>query len=829
VSVLRSLPFKAQIFIWSISICGIATVILALLRDSSKILTKEFFILLVCAILVTPIRISLLNLFTNNKNKNDVNNSVLELTFIFASIAFLNQGVTSAILIYGFSTFIAGINKKNKWFQILFNTNIVFFLTGISSYVFLLFNSGDNTLHIPNSAIALFVMSTTAFLVNTFGVATIIALCTSQNIYQVWKRDMSGTGISFFVSMSIAATATYVAGTKLIPVLLLSTPVVWMIYHFYKIQEARAKEQEVHAQEIAAKQQELSNVYLKTIKSLALAIDAKDQYTHQHIIRVQRYSVAIAKQMDFDEEQVQLVETSALLHDVGKIGVPEYILLKPGRLTDDEFAKVKQHPEIGAAILEPVDFPREIIDGVKYHHEKWDGTGYPDGLKGEEIPLFGRILAVADVYDALTSNRSYRKAWTHEKAKALIEDSKDKHFDGKIAETFLQVIDGVVLEMEKEGTGPLVPILDNAPATTPTIVRDLQRASSELWALYEVAQAISPHLDLEETLLLLSRKMENIITGTTSLFLLWEGDDKKQLVVKSASGLNAGLLKQAITPLQNSISIRTARTSVIYQGAFDIDDLVLMPNASEAWVELRSVLILPIVHEAETLGTVNFYHTEANAFQDSDISLLTMLVSKIGQALYNGIVHERLHHSTESSVDTLTGLPNGKQLITHLHTRCQETAKPFTLLCVDIDNFKAINDVFGHSAGDQMLQKTSVLLQTILNDKGQVVRSGGNEFLLFLEIDSPEEVGEFVGKLQRTIARFDTGLTHPDMGTLRLPVSMGIAHFPDDGTIPNALRSCASTRMNQQKTKNKVMQLRTPQTTVPMLPSFDELRTVAQE
>ena len=150
--------------------------------------------------------------------------------------------------------------------------------------------------------------------------------------------------------------------------------------------------------------------------------------------------------------ELEGLKTGALLHDIGKLGVPEYVLLKPGRLTDEEFAKVKKHPEIGAAILDPVDFPWPVLPVVKYHHEKWDGSGYPEGLKGEEIPLTARILAVGDVYDALTSNRSYRHAMTHEEALETIREGVGTHFDPKVAEAFFDVIEDVVAGDGRRGS-----------------------------------------------------------------------------------------------------------------------------------------------------------------------------------------------------------------------------------------------------------------------------------------------------------------------------------------------------------------------------------------
>jgi len=175
------------------------------------------------------------------------------------------------------------------------------------------------------------------------------------------------------------------------------------------------------------------------VGGVALAIDAKDQYTHQHILRVQRYAVAAAKQMGLTGNELEGLNTGALLHDIGKLGVPEYVLLKPGRLTDEEFEKIKKHPEIGAAILDPVEFPWPVLPVVKYHHERWDGTGYPHATRREEIPLCGRIVALADVYDALTSRRVYKPKLSHETARCMIMDSGGTHFDPDVVAAFARV------------------------------------------------------------------------------------------------------------------------------------------------------------------------------------------------------------------------------------------------------------------------------------------------------------------------------------------------------------------------------------------------------
>jgi putative nucleotidyltransferase with HDIG domain len=594
--------------------------------------------------------------------------------------------------------------------------------------------------------------------------------------------------------ISLPLTSIFISGFSAGVFGLISFLKILVINNYYE--KILINQREEYQQIIGEKQKELAYVYLKTIRSLALAIDAKDQYTHQHIIRVQRYAVAIGQKIGFTSGQLELLETSALLHDVGKIGVPEYILLKPGRLTDEEFTKVKQHPEIGAAILEPVDFPQEVIDGVKYHHEKWNGTGYPDGLKGNNIPLFARILAVADVYDALTTTRSYRKAWTHERAKEFIEKEKNYHFDVNIAEAFLQIIDGIVQEMSKEGIGPLIPISETVIESAPTIVQDMQRSSSELWALYEVAQTISPHLNLQDTLLLLGRKMENIITGTTSLFLLWNGDHKTQLIVKSASGLNALFFNQSLTISENSISFKVAQTATVYRGIFKQDDLHLNEIDEDDWTELRSAVILPIIYQNEILGTVNLYHTEPNAFQESDISLINALIDKIGQIIYEDIT--RIKIQKLNKVDNIAKLHDDVYIKEYID-KINERKNPFALFYIKIDNFDGISKFFDSDHCSNALRNFNILLDSFLGSQGQIFRLDECEFLLLIDPITPKATDDFISKLQRIIMHFDTDLVHPDLGPIHFLYRTESLYSSENTMAPQIFISYARSKKKRIK------------------------------
>ncbi len=192
---------------------------------------------------------------------------------------------------------------------------------------------------------------------------------------------------------------------------------------------------------VEEKTRENENLFMHVVESLADAIDAKDNYTNGHSGRVAIYSKEIAERYGYDEKKQEKIFMMGLLHDVGKIGVPDELINKPGKLTDEEFSRIQKHPAIGSKILSNIKEMPELAAGAKWHHERYDGKGYPEGLSGEDIPEEARIIAVADAYDAMASNRSYRGALPQEVVRSEIEKGKGNQFDPTFADIMLEMID----------------------------------------------------------------------------------------------------------------------------------------------------------------------------------------------------------------------------------------------------------------------------------------------------------------------------------------------------------------------------------------------------
>src|SRR4249920_1809632 len=260
-----------------------------------------------------------------------------------------------------------------------------------------------------------------------------IGLSTKQGMFRVWNENFLWSAPSYFVGALAAAAAAWVIQRGGYWTALLTSMPVYLLYRTYKVYLGRVQDEQRHVQEV-------SDLHLATIEALALAIDAKDQTAQSHIRRVQVYAAGIARALGMAQHEIQGVKTAALLHDIGKLAVPEHILSKPGPLTQEEFQKIRIHPQVGAEIISGVPFPYPVAPLILSHHERWDGKGYPAGLKGEDIPLGARILSVVDYFDALMSERPYHRAMGLEAAMGLLRQEAGKGLDPSVVTKFIELL-----------------------------------------------------------------------------------------------------------------------------------------------------------------------------------------------------------------------------------------------------------------------------------------------------------------------------------------------------------------------------------------------------
>src|SRR5258706_652918 len=274
-------------------------------------------------------------------------------------------------------------------------------------------------------AVPLLAAASVFFFANTLPVALVISLTENRRMQNVVSDFYFWTFAYYLVDAGIATLVGWLNRRLPWETSLLVLPAVYVVYRSYRLYLAKLEDEKRHVEEVAG-------LHMRTIEALALAIEAKDHTTHAHLQRVRIYAVELAKKLNLPEDEIEAIQAAALLHDIGKLAVPEHIISKPGKLSPEEFEKVKIHPLVGGEILERVNFPYPVVPIVRAHHEKWDGTGYPVGLKGEQIPIGARILSAVDFLDALASDRQYRKALSMEDVIVRIHEEAGESFDPQI-------------------------------------------------------------------------------------------------------------------------------------------------------------------------------------------------------------------------------------------------------------------------------------------------------------------------------------------------------------------------------------------------------------
>ncbi|MGI6143034.1 MAG: HD-GYP domain-containing protein [bacterium] len=338
---------------------------------------------------------------------------------IYAVLLIYRPGVGSLVASMG--AFV-GNRPGTPWYRILFNAAQLALSAGMAGIVFQWWGGKPGSLDVVGDLVPIIMGALVYFLLNSSFIAIVAGLSQGISPVDIWISRVGSVVINYLVLIPLAVLIAILFIRDGIPgVLLLVIPLALARFSFQQYTNMR-------------------NLYIQTIKAIVAAVDAKDSYTRGHSDRVREHCVAMARELRLPEREQEVIEYMALLHDTGKIGISESILNKPGRLTDEEYQAIQEHPVIGARIVSEVDFFKKASAIVRHHHEWYNGEGYPDGLKGEDIPLGARIIAVADAFDAMTSERPYRGVRSTAEALAELEAYAGRQFDPRVVEAFLRVM-----------------------------------------------------------------------------------------------------------------------------------------------------------------------------------------------------------------------------------------------------------------------------------------------------------------------------------------------------------------------------------------------------
>ncbi len=629
---------------------------------------------------------------------------------------------------------------------------------------------------------------------------------------ELWKKN-SGWTAGVYLLGAIAALSTHYTFLSFgIGFGLFILPMVVVAHLAYKI----------HLRRLAQKTREIresSRIHLATVEALATAIDARDQVGIGHVKRTQIYAVGIGEIMGLCESDLQALNAGALLHDIGKLAVPDHILSKPDRLTAAEMEKIKIHSSVGASILENIDFPYPVLPTIKHHHEMYDGSGYPEGLKGNNIPLTARVLAVADAFDTLRGARPYRPAVSRDDARRFLLSEVGTHFDPKIVDLFLrnlrhfeakinaQGLSYQFDEQKKSETGKY-----RSEKTEQGYVEQIKSANREVFSLYELAKVFSSSLNLHDTLSLFVEKIGEFVPFNTCVIYLSEE--------------NSDFAKAAFTKGDNSLALKNKRVKV-GEGATGFVLKKRQPlhkvepgldfsfHQLELVEEYTAMASLPLVSEEKLIGAVSLYSSVMENYEDEDMRLLETVSRIASDAISTALKHAE--SETRALTDPMTSLPNARSLQIHFEKEAGRAGRgggTFQLLMLDLDGFKAINDNFGHKVGDALLREVGKVMRGQLRDYDFLARYAGDEFVAIVPDTDKEGISELCQRMERAVADFT--LPVGDGKFARVGVSLGAACFPHNGNSLDQIVIAADKAMYVSKALRK--QRRSP-TAQPIKPA----------
>ena len=425
----RSLTPAAQAFIGSVVVAGFAVIAQSVHVLYSTPVTSQWFILAALTLLTGSITVKLPSI--------DATISVSE-TFVFTSVILF--GAAAGTITVTLDALIISLWLRRRGLELhklLFNTTAPALSIWIAATLFFVISGVGPLAHspasLPSLLPALLVFTLVYFLLNSCLMATALSIGNSRHPIDIWRQNFLWLCLSFLSGASVSILLISVSREINLTAVAVILPLLIVSYLTYHTSLARIEDANQHLDR-------LNRLYLSTIETLAMAIDAKDQVTHGHIRRVQEQSVSLAHQMGVDDETlIKAIEAASLLHDMGKLAIPESILNKPGKLTSAEFEVMKTHSSIGADILTAIEFPYPVVPIVRHHHENWDGSGYPDGLSGTDIPIGARVLSVVDCFDALTSERPYRSKMSETEAITILLERRGTMYDPLVVDVFIEM------------------------------------------------------------------------------------------------------------------------------------------------------------------------------------------------------------------------------------------------------------------------------------------------------------------------------------------------------------------------------------------------------
>ncbi|HKF01822.1 MAG TPA: HD domain-containing phosphohydrolase [Candidatus Sulfotelmatobacter sp.] len=737
----------------------------------------------------------------------------MSVNFLFILLGVLELSLPETLVIGCTATLVQSVWQARKRLdpvKVLFN--VAGMMANASSLTYLAYHSLLGRFG-SNKPILLMMAALVFFFANTLPISVVIALTEGKSSRKVWSECYFWSFPYYLVGAAAVGLVGIVNKSAGWQTSLLVLPLIYWVYRSYRLYLGRLEAEKERVEVEKRHVEQIASLNMRTIEALALAIEAKDHTTHTHLQRVRTYAVEMARELNLGEEQIEALRAAALLHDIGKLAVPEQIINKPGKLTPEEFEKMKVHPIVGAEILERVAFPYPVAPIVRSHHERWDGSGYPEGLAGEQIPIGARILAAVDCLDALASHRQYRPALPLAEAMEKVKEKAGSWFDPQI----VSILENRFIELERmaqmsEDTAATIGLSRSvrvergiAPAagferTEPThggvenadFLTSIASARQEAQTMFELSQDLGVSLSLSETLSVLSMRLRKMIPyDSIAVFVNRNG----WLLPELVSGDNFRALSSLKIRVGEGLCGWVAQNSKpIVNGNPEVEVGFMADPAKQT--PLKSALVVPLEGLNGVVGVLAMYQATRDAFTPDHLRILLAVASKVALSVENALKYQQAESS--ATTDYLTGLPNARSLFVHLAqevARCRRMKSSLAVLVCDIDGFKQINDSYGHLEGDKLLREFTTRLKDVCRGYDYVARMGGDEFVITAPGLTAEAAKEKADRLNQAAIESSRYICGRDLITL----SVGMAFCPEDSYDVERLLAEADRRMYSMK------------------------------
>ena len=655
------LSLQTKAFVGVTSFCGLVTLGYALAHWQSHD-PARFICYLVVAILASGLKVQLPGI-----------DGTMSVNFLFILLGVMELSLPETLLIGCLATLVQSVWQTRKGLdpvKVLFN--VAGMMANASAFTYFTFH-WLSTRFASNKPILLMIAALVFFFANTLPISVIIALTEGKSSRKVWSECYFWSFPYYLVGAAAVGLVGIINRSAGWETSLLVLPLIYWVYRSYRLYLGRLEAEKERVEVEKRHVEEIASLNMRTIEALALAIEAKDHTTHTHLQRVRTYAVEMAKELNLGPDQIEALRAAALLHDIGKLAVPEQIINKPGRLTPEEFEKMKVHPLVGAEILERVAFPYPVAPIVRSHHERWDGTGYPEGLSGEDIPIGARILAVVDCLDALASHRQYRPALPLIEAMAKVKEKSGSWFDPHVVE----IIERRYVELERmaqmteetlgaQSLSKTVKVERGlAPATgfertestqagleNADFLTSIASARQEAQTMFELSQDLGVSLSLSETLSVLSMRLRRMIPyDSIAVYVNRNG----WLLPELVSGENFRLLSALKIRVGEGLCGWVAENcKPIVNGNPQVEAGYTVDPAKHS--TLQSALVVPLEGLNGVVGVIAMYQTSRDAFTPDHLRILLAVASKVAMSVENALKYQQAESS--ATTDYLTGLPN---------------------------------------------------------------------------------------------------------------------------------------------------------------------------